>query len=116
MSDMIKRMEEGFDKFIDHYREMDADEFIKELEELTSLPIGIEGVEVGLTLRQQPGGSWRVSIRTAHGVDACAIARRMGGGGHLRAAGCELLGTLDNVKQAVLAEAGAVLDAAGEES
>ena len=95
---------------------MDADEFIKELEELTSLPIGIEGVEVGLTLRQQPGGSWRVSIRTAHGVDACAIARRMGGGGHLRAAGCELLGTLDNVKQAVLAEAGAVLDAAGEES
>ena len=67
-------------------------------------------------LRQQPGGSWRVSIRTAHGVDACAIARRMGGGGHLRAAGCELLGTLDNVKQAVLAEAGAVLDAAGEES
>ena len=33
MSDMIKRMEEGFDKFIDHYREMDADEFIKELEE-----------------------------------------------------------------------------------
>ena len=40
----------------------------------------------------------------------------MGGGGHLRAAGCELLGTLDNVKQAVLAEAGAVLDAAGEES
>ena len=87
-----------------------------DLEELTSLPIGIEGVEVGLTLRQQPGGSWRVSIRTAHGVDACAIARRMGGGGHLRAAGCELLGTLDNVKQAVLAEAGAVLDAAGEES
>ena len=87
-----------------------------DLEELTSLPIGIEGVEVGLTLRQQPGGSWRISIRTAHGVDACAIARRMGGGGHLRAAGCELLGTLDNVKQAVLAEAGAVLDAAGEES
>ena len=33
MSNMIKRMEEGFDKFIDHYREMDADEFIKELEE-----------------------------------------------------------------------------------
>lgn len=86
-----------------------------DLEELASLPIGIEGVKVGLTFRQQPGGSWRVSIRAARGVDACAIAQRLGGGGHLRAAGCELLGTLDNAKQAVLAEAKAVLDAAEEE-
>ena len=53
-----------------------------DLEELTSLPISIEGVKVGLTLRQQPGGSYRISVRTAKGVDACAIARRLGGGGH----------------------------------
>ena len=86
-----------------------------DLDELTALPIGIEGVQVGLTFRQLPGGSWRVSIRTAKGVDACAIARRLGGGGHLRAAGCELLGTLDNARQAVLAEARTVLDA-GEEA
>lgn len=33
MSNMIKRMEKEFDNFMDHYREMDADEFIKELEE-----------------------------------------------------------------------------------
>ena len=33
MSDTVKRLEEGFDNFMDHYREMDADEFIKELEE-----------------------------------------------------------------------------------
>ena len=86
-----------------------------DLDELTALPIGIEGVQVGLTFRQLPGGSWRVSIRTAKGVDACAIAQRLGGGGHLRAAGCELLGTLDNARQAVLAEARTVLDA-GEEA
>ena len=65
-----------------------------DLEELTSLPVSIEGVKVGLTLRQQPGGSYRISVRTAKGVDACAIARRLGGGGHTRAAGCELLGYL----------------------
>lgn len=87
-----------------------------DLEELTALPIGIEGVQIGLTFRQQPGGSWRVSIRACKGVDACAVAKRLGGGGHLRAAGCELLGTLDNVKSAVLAEAAAVLDAGGEEA
>ena len=75
-----------------------------DLEDLTSLPISIEGVQVGVTLRQQPSGSYRISVRTAKGVDACAIARRLGGGGHTRAAGCELLGTLENTKRAILAE------------
>ena len=87
-----------------------------DLEELTSLPISIEGVKVGLTLRQQPGGSYRISVRTAKGVDACAIARRLGGGGHTRAAGCELLGNLDNAKSAILSEVEAVLDAPQEEA
>ena len=81
-----------------------------DLEELTGLPISIEGVQVGLTLRQQPGGSYRISVRTAKGVDACAIARRLGGGGHTRAAGCELLGNLDNAKSAILAEVEAELN------
>ena len=75
-----------------------------ELEDLTSLPRSIEGVEVGLTLRQQKDGSYKISIRTAEGVDACAIAKRLGGGGHARAAGCELEGNLENTKAAVLAE------------
>ena len=87
-----------------------------DLEELTSLPISIEGVKVGLTLRQQPGGSYRISVRTAKGVDACAIARRLGGGGHTRAAGCELLGDLENAKNAILAEVEAELDAPQEDA
>ena len=69
-----------------------------------------------LLLRQQPGGSYRISVRTAKGVDACAIARRLGGGGHTRAAGCELLGNLDNAKSAILSEVEAVLDAPQEEA
>ena len=56
------------------------------------------------------GGSYRISVRAAKGVDACAIARRLGGGGHTRAAGCELLGNLDNAKSAILAEVEAELD------
>ena len=69
-----------------------------------------------LLLRQQPGGSYRISVRTAKGVDACAIARRLGGGGHTRAAGCELLGDLENAKNAILAEVEAELDAPQEEA
>lgn len=77
---------------------------LDELENLTSLPRMIEGVWVGLTLRQQPGGSYKISVRTDKGVDACAIAQRLGGGGHSRAAGCELEGNLANAKAAILAE------------
>ena len=77
---------------------------VAELEDLTSLPRSIEGVEVGLTLRQQKDGSYRISIRTAGAVDACAIARHLGGGGHARAAGCEISGNLDNARYAVLGE------------
>ena len=80
-----------------------------DLEDLTSLPLTIAGIQVGLTLRQTPTGSYRISIRTLGNVDACAIARRLGGGGHSRAAGCELEGNLDNTKNAILAEVEAVM-------
>ena len=61
-------------------------------------------MEVGLTLRQQPDGSFKISVRTSRDVDACSIARRLGGGGHNRAAGCEISGNLDNAKRAILQE------------
>jgi len=75
-----------------------------ELEDLTSLPRSIEGVQVGLTLRQQQDGSFKISVRTGGGIDACAIARRLGGGGHAKAAGCEISGNIDNAKHAILTE------------
>ena len=40
----------------------------------------------------------------------------LGGGGHSRAAGCELLGNLENAKNAILAEVEAELDAPQEEA
>lgn len=75
-----------------------------DIEGLTSLPRNIEGVEVGITIRQQPSGSYKVSVRTVPGVDAAAICAHLGGGGHRQAAGCELLGSLGNAKAALLAE------------
>jgi len=75
-----------------------------ELEGITAIPRMIEGVEVGLTLRQQPSGSYKASIRTVVGVDASAIAAHLGGGGHKQAAGCEILGSTDNAKAALLSE------------
>ena len=85
-----------------------------ELEDLTSLPRSIEGVEVGLTLRQQKDGSYKISVRTGNQTNACSIARRLGGGGHPRAAGCEISGNVDNAKQAILDEVQKELDRAAQ--
>ncbi len=81
-----------------------------ELEDLTSLPISIEGVKVGLTLRQRPEGSYRISVRTDKEVNACALASRLGGGGHSRAGGCEIEGDLENTKAAILSAVQAELE------
>ena len=75
-----------------------------DLESVTGIARAIEGVQVGVTMRQQPSGSYKISIRAAEGVDASAVATAFGGGGHRGAAGCEVFGGLENAKQALLDE------------
>lgn len=61
-----------------------------ECDGIASLPRKIEGVTVGVTLREREDGTFKVSLRTYAPVDAAKICGKMGGGGHARAAGCEL--------------------------
>lgn len=75
-----------------------------DLEGITSIPRMIEGVRVGVTMRQLESGSYKVSVRTSGNIDACKICAALGGGGHIRASGCEFFGNLENAKAAVLAE------------
>ncbi len=82
-----------------------------DLEGITAMPRAIEGVKVGITLRQQDSGTYKISVRTARGIDASKICAGLGGGGHEQAAGCEIMGNLESVKTAVLNEAKRLLDA-----
>lgn len=75
-----------------------------DLEGITGIPRAIEGVDVGITLRQLENGSYKVSVRTMPGIDAGAICARLGGGGHRQAAGCEIFAGLENAKSALLSE------------
>ncbi len=75
-----------------------------DLEGITAMPRSIEGVLVGITMRQQASGSFKISVRSKVGLQADVIAKALGGGGHKQAAGCEVLGGLDFAKAAVLAE------------
>ncbi len=62
----------------------------EDLEGITSISRSIEGVMVGVTLREREDGSFKISVRTYPPVDASKICKRVGGGGHIRAAGCQL--------------------------
>ena len=73
-----------------------------DLEGLAPIPRQIEGVWVGVTMREKKDGSFKVSVRTGNHADASAICTRLGGGGHLRAAGCTLAGPAERAVEAVL--------------
>lgn len=75
-----------------------------ELDAFASIPLTVEGVEVGITLKQQEDKPelFKISIRTTV-VDASAIASEFGGGGHLRAAGCSIVGDAREVTAKIVA-------------
>lgn len=81
-------------------KKSNADE--NEMEGLASIPRQIEGVWVGVTMREIDDGAFKISIRTGLGVDACAIAKLLGGGGHVAAAGCTIDGPLDVAMSKIL--------------
>lgn len=74
-----------------------------DIEGIATIPKAIEGVEAGITLREQENGNWKISLRTSD-LDASEICSLFGGGGHLRAAGCECSGTPFEIKVALVAE------------
>lgn len=82
------------------------------LEGLVNYPRNIEGVEVGILFRQMGEGAVKVSLRSAGKVDVAQVAKRFGGGGHVRAAGCRLDATLEEaVDQLVTAVRNAMEEA-----
>ncbi len=74
-----------------------------DMEGLAPMPRQIEGVWVGVTMRQRADGRYKVSVRTGTHADASAICTLLGGGGHVRAAGCTLEGTAEEAIPAILA-------------
>ncbi len=75
----------------------------EDTEGFVNFPRSIRGVEVALLFREEEPGDnngtrWKVSLRSNGEVNVSTIAERFGGGGHKRAAGCLLPGSLAEVK------------------
>ncbi len=84
----------------------------KQMEEVNALEADSEGiinfardiecVEAAIFLKELEPGKVKVGLRSKKVVDMAAVALRFGGGGHVRAAGCTVHGTIEQVKEKIL--------------
>jgi phosphoesterase RecJ-like protein len=65
----------------------------------------IAGTRMAVFFRDLGHGKVKVSFRSTGGVDVNAFARQFGGGGHAKASGALVAGSLDDVRERVLAAA-----------
>lgn len=70
----------------DMYKKTGSNE--QETEAIAPLTRQIEGVEIGITIREKIDGTCKASIRTLDTVNAAELAKCFGGGGHAQAAAC----------------------------
>lgn len=77
-----------------------------ELDGIASIPIKIEGVEMGISVREKPDGTCKVSVRTRSEIDADEFSEIFGGGGHKRAGGFNIAGNasvaIEKIKKTVV--------------
>jgi phosphoesterase RecJ-like protein len=71
---------------------------------LINLARDINGVEVALFFKEIKNGMIKVGLRSKEYADVSKVAQVFGGGGHIRASGCTVLGDINTVKNSVLNE------------
>ena len=92
------------------FRELGAD--IGDTENLITECMKIRGAVVGVMLVEADEDEVRLSLRSRPPINVLRVAKEFGGGGHLRAAGARLTGSLDAVEKQVLASIAVSLAAA----
>lgn len=73
-----------------------------DLEGISVIPRTVEGVDIGITLKQTGSDIYKVSMRTYDPFSASQICQLLGGGGHKNAAGATVNGNLNVVKAKIL--------------
>jgi len=63
-------------------------------EGLINFPLTVKEIQAVVFFKESGPGDWRISMRSKGDVNVNAIAREMGGGGHVNAAGCGATGAL----------------------
>jgi bifunctional oligoribonuclease and PAP phosphatase NrnA len=84
-----------------------------DLDGLVEFARSIQGTRCALLFRKLASGKVKVSFRSVGDFDVAEFAHRFGGGGHAKASGASIDGTLDEVKARVLDEARTALGVRG---
>ena len=66
----------------------------------------VKGLEVIVIITEKGKGRVRINFRSRNGFNVARLAERFGGGGHVKASGCFLDGSLASVKARILREIG----------
>lgn len=85
-----------------------------DLDGIAGITKQIEGVRVGITMKEKDDGEFRISVRSSDGVSAADICREFGGGGHFAAAGCSIRGSLEEAKAAIIGASVRAVEGAAE--
>lgn len=72
-------------------------------------PRSVSGVEVAIFFRQLSENAFKVGFRSKGKIDVSRLAEGFGGGGHHNAAGCNVDGTIENVREKVFSHIKALL-------
>ena len=82
----------------------------QETEALAPLTRQIEGVEIGITIREKKDKTCKASLRTYESVNAAALAKCFGGGGHAQAAACRFDCSVEEAKKLIVAKCAEFLE------
>ena len=74
----------------------------QDTESFVDYPRKIKGIEAAVFFRENNKNLYKISLRSKGKVNVANIAKTFGGGGHASAAGCEINGSLSDVKQKIL--------------
>ncbi|MBU1706441.1 bifunctional oligoribonuclease/PAP phosphatase NrnA [bacterium] len=75
---------------------------VQESDRLADIALSVQGVEVVMLFSEMPDERIRISFRSKHRVNVSKIAERFGGGGHYKAAGLRMRGTMQNARDRLL--------------
>lgn len=79
---------------------------VDDTEGLVNVPLGAEEIVATILFKHQHNQTYRVSLRSKGDVDVRRVAELWNGGGHKNAAGCTMVGDLEELKRALVAAVG----------
>ena len=73
-----------------------------DVDSISGFARSIEGVEIGIMIREVEDGGGKISLRTSEHYNASELCKALGGGGHAAAAGATVPGGITGARHAIL--------------